>query len=289
MVNWKNSESNDRLFAAVIAAHPGLKVLPPHSYRQTDSPTNEPQLDYQAMATYFGQGATYDAIEGRFRRYRKMAEDLKTEARDRGIVHVPRGRGSGVTTPRTPRTGRGITKNTSSSKSKKDANRSNLTSPSRRGAARSTHAGMSSLDAICLDGNTSDEDERKADKEPEVKSETSAILWGQGGAAALGQRGPEVEILGADVPAEPVGAVFPKLEDRENSISTFGRIKREDRADQNLPAAATAIGLDRRGTPLDQTGLNEDVFHQAGLYFPTNHPEYPMDTLYVDDMYNGTA
>lgn len=242
------------------------------------------------MAAYFGQGATYDAIEGRFRRYRKMAEELKTEARDRGIVHVPRGRGSGVTSPRTPRTGRGITKNTSSSKSKKDSNRSNLTSPTRRGAARPANAGMSSLDAICLDGNTTDEEDRKLDKEIDVKSETSGILWGQqGGVAGLGQRSPEVEILGAPVPGEPVGAVFPKLEDRENSISTFGRIKREDRADQGLPAAATAIGLDRRGTPLDQAGLNEDVFHQAGLYFPTGHTEYTMDSMYMDDMYNGTA
>ncbi|PLB45244.1 hypothetical protein P170DRAFT_277704 [Aspergillus steynii IBT 23096] len=272
MVNWKNMESTDRLFGALIAAHPGIK------------------LDYQGMATYFGQGATYDAIEGRFRRYRKMADELKTEALERGITQVPRGRGSAVSTPRTPRTGRGITKNTPSTRSRKDTNLSNLTSPTRRGAARSANRGTSSMDAICLDGDTSDDENKKADIKKDATNGTADILWGQSGVA-------DVEIVSAPVPAQPVqpvqpaGAMFPKLEDRENSISTFGRVKPsgEDRIDQPFPSAAPATGLNRSDTPLDHPVLT-DLFHQAGLLFPPNPAGYSMDAMYMDDsLYNGTA
>ncbi|KAF9886626.1 hypothetical protein FE257_011266 [Aspergillus nanangensis] len=139
MVNWKASDATDRLVAAMIAAHPSIK------------------LDYKAMAVMFGQEATYDAIEGRFRRYRKMAEDLKAEASSQGVTDLSRGRGSNSTgsTPRTPRGPRGgITKPGSSGRSRKSQASQNMTSPSKRGK----RSGMSVMDAISLDDNDNGSD-----------------------------------------------------------------------------------------------------------------------------------
>ncbi|KAK2751331.1 hypothetical protein FQN55_001066 [Onygenales sp. PD_40] len=57
---WKQPEI-ERIIAALLAAHPGFTP------------------DYKTMAQYFGQGATYYSIEGRFRSYRKLAEEMKRE------------------------------------------------------------------------------------------------------------------------------------------------------------------------------------------------------------------
>ncbi|KAL2004826.1 hypothetical protein VTN00DRAFT_3099 [Thermoascus crustaceus] len=130
MVNWKAADATDRLLGSLIAAHPGLK------------------LDYSAMAAMFGRGATYDSIEGRFRSYRKIAEELKSEATARGVTTVPRPTRDGVNgaAPRTPRTPRGprngVTKTPGSI-------------PSRSGKRSSTAQknGKSIFDAISLDGD----------------------------------------------------------------------------------------------------------------------------------------
>ncbi|PKY04743.1 hypothetical protein P168DRAFT_281120 [Aspergillus campestris IBT 28561] len=141
MVNWKAPESLDRLVGALIAAHPGLK------------------LDYQAMAVYFGQGSTYDAIEGRFRRFRKVAEELKTEAAGRGITTLPRGRNSGPRTPRTP--GGGISKPSSSGRSTARAKNKGLAAvldtPTKKGGRAQSH-GQSVMNAILV-GDSASEDE----------------------------------------------------------------------------------------------------------------------------------
>ncbi|KAL4890507.1 hypothetical protein BDV59DRAFT_204222 [Aspergillus ambiguus] len=130
MVNWKDTESTDRLIAAMLAGQPGLK------------------LDYSAIATFFGQGATYDAIEGRFRRYRKMAEDLKADARRRGITNIP------PRTPRAPRSNR--TKASSSGRNKRSAQAPDHASPTKRRAAASE--GQSLMDAILVDDNKDEAD-----------------------------------------------------------------------------------------------------------------------------------
>ena len=68
------------------------------------------------MAALFGNGATYDSMEGRFRQYRRDAETLKKEAEQKGIDLGGSGRSgrSNGATPRTPRSGRGaILKSTS--------------------------------------------------------------------------------------------------------------------------------------------------------------------------------
>ncbi|PLN78757.1 hypothetical protein BDW42DRAFT_174316 [Aspergillus taichungensis] len=147
MVNWKAPESLDRLVGALIAAHPGLK------------------LDYQAMAVMFGQGSTYDAIEGRFRRFRKVAEELKADAAGRGITSVPRGRNSGPRTPRTP--GGGISKPSSSGRSTARGKNKGLAAvmdtPSKKGG-RVQSRGQSVMNAILV-GDSASEDENQVKTE----------------------------------------------------------------------------------------------------------------------------
>ena len=64
------------------------------------------------MALMYGQGATYDAIEGRFRRFRRVADDLRAETESRGID-------LSSSTPRTPRGARGRPAGTPSSTASK--------------------------------------------------------------------------------------------------------------------------------------------------------------------------
>lgn len=62
-----------------------------------------PQVDYKKVAFYFGQGATYDSIEGRFRIAKRMANTLKTEAEEEGrAMPTPRSK-SATSTPRKPK------------------------------------------------------------------------------------------------------------------------------------------------------------------------------------------
>ncbi|KAK6341005.1 hypothetical protein TWF696_009317 [Orbilia brochopaga] len=59
-IQW-TSENYVKLLAALLAAHPALKP------------------DYKAIAVYFGDGATYDAIQGCMRPIRRRAEKLREE------------------------------------------------------------------------------------------------------------------------------------------------------------------------------------------------------------------
>ncbi|KMU73892.1 hypothetical protein CISG_03870 [Coccidioides immitis RMSCC 3703] len=80
-VVW-TKDALERLIAALLASHPGFTP------------------DYRAMAVYFGQGATYDSLQHRFREYRRMAESM-TERTPRRNNNC---RAGGV--PSTPRTAR---------------------------------------------------------------------------------------------------------------------------------------------------------------------------------------
>lgn len=141
------------------------------------------------MAIMFGQNATYDSIEGRFRSYRKIAEQLKAEARARGVTDIPSrggGRSSGVSTPRTPRNrgsrggigkctpstgGTGSTKMSTAKNNKLHKMTSGFNTPSKKG--------KSMTDAICLVDDSSDDedqmmikiDEKEEDEEVETKIE----------------------------------------------------------------------------------------------------------------------
>ncbi|OJD31986.1 uncharacterized protein BKCO1_4200073 [Diplodia corticola] len=83
-IDWKSQDSYQRLLAALVAA-------------------NDNSIDYKKVAYYFGQGATYDSIEGRFRIAKRMANDLKREAEDEGR-QMPTSRvRSTNSTPRKPK------------------------------------------------------------------------------------------------------------------------------------------------------------------------------------------
>ncbi|GIK02114.1 hypothetical protein Aspvir_006157 [Aspergillus viridinutans] len=251
MVNWKANESTDRLIAVLIAAHPGLK------------------LEYQAMATLFGQGATYDAIEGRFRRYRKMADEVKAEALSRGITELPRGRngttGSSSVTPRTPRGPRGgITKPSSSTgRSRKSTVSQVLSTPTKRGQGRggsnNSSSGMSFMEAIFLDDGLSEEDKK-------VKSEAAEILTGLVSHSAVVH-----DLTGASTPT--------------GSSASFASMKMEDAAESFSSAFGGAVKQEGRrighvaGGDIDVPAIEHDEFDMAGLYF-NGHGGYDMDDIY---------
>ncbi|RAH67034.1 uncharacterized protein BO66DRAFT_355544 [Aspergillus aculeatinus CBS 121060] len=155
MVNWKAPESTDRLLASLIVAHPGLK------------------LDYKAMATAFGQGASYDSIEGRFRKWRKMADELRGELDSRGINFTElraRNSSSGILTPRTPRGPRnGVTKASqptpSSSRARRDGRTISQKTPTRPAKGGSstrtpTSHGGSLVQAIFVEDSIEEEDKK---------------------------------------------------------------------------------------------------------------------------------
>ncbi|KAL2868721.1 uncharacterized protein BJX67DRAFT_379672 [Aspergillus lucknowensis] len=156
MVNWKLMDNVHRVIAALLAANPGIK------------------LDYHAMAALFGQGATYDSIEGQFRKFRKQADELRAEAEKNGIslAELPRARPVTSTTPRTPRTGRGgITKPSSSTgKGKKGASKV-VGTPTKPGSKKVT--GENIMEAIFIGDDESEEEE---DADIKIKSETEGLV-----------------------------------------------------------------------------------------------------------------
>ncbi|KAL1616245.1 hypothetical protein SLS54_008538 [Diplodia seriata] len=84
-IDWKTQESYSRLLAALVAA-------------------SDNSIDYKKVAYFFGQGATYDAIEGRFRIAKRMANDLKQEAENEGRQMPSTSRvKSANSTPRKPK------------------------------------------------------------------------------------------------------------------------------------------------------------------------------------------
>jgi hypothetical protein len=269
MVNWKANESTDRLIAVLIAAHPGLKV-PTSSAPATNTKLTLPQLEYQAMATLFGQGATYDAIEGRFRRYRKMADEVKADALSRGITELPRGRNgttsSSSVTPRTPRGPRGgITKPSSSTgRSRKNTVSQVLSTPTKRGQGRGGSSnnngnGMSFMEAIFLDDGLSEEDKK-------VKSEAAEILTGLVSHSAVVH-----DLTGASTPT--------------GSSASFASMKMEDAAESFSSAFGGAVKQEGRGIghvaggDIDVPAIEHDEFDMTGLYFH-GHGGYDMDDIY---------
>ncbi|KAF2142773.1 uncharacterized protein K452DRAFT_357863 [Aplosporella prunicola CBS 121167] len=83
-IDWKSLESYQRLLGAMVAA-------------------SDNNVDYKKVAYFYGQGATYDSIEGRFRIAKKQANVLKKEAEDENRV-MPASRAKSTTsTPRKPK------------------------------------------------------------------------------------------------------------------------------------------------------------------------------------------
>jgi hypothetical protein len=107
------------------------------------------------MATLFGNGATYDSIEGRMRTHRKDAEKLRQEAEEHGTVINSGGRGrrTNWTTPKTPRSGRGAMSKSTSKKSGSGSAfvKSIFEGTPTKGKKALSGAGTSVNDAISLD------------------------------------------------------------------------------------------------------------------------------------------
>lgn len=80
-IDWNCKESYQRLLAAVHAASPQN-----HNYRQ--------------IATLFGRGATYDAIEGRFRRIKLDAAGLKNDVESGHQAEPTSPKAGGAKSPR---------------------------------------------------------------------------------------------------------------------------------------------------------------------------------------------
>lgn len=112
------------------------------------------QLDYNAIAAMYGRSATYDAVESRFRKFRKIADELRAEASKNGVTVPPRGRNgaSGPSTPRTPRARgprNGVTKSSGSSgRSTAKLDAKLLGTPTKIGGRT---LGQTMLDAIAVD------------------------------------------------------------------------------------------------------------------------------------------
>ena len=88
-INWKLPTTYQKLLAAVYAA----------------SPQNH---NYASIAAIFGEGATYDSIEGRFRIIKRDAAKLKTEAEAEGRLTAT---ATAAMRPRSAKKGRGAGEN----------------------------------------------------------------------------------------------------------------------------------------------------------------------------------
>ncbi|PGH17703.1 hypothetical protein AJ80_04711 [Polytolypa hystricis UAMH7299] len=137
-ITW-NQEAIERIVAALLAAHPGL------------------QPNYKAMAIYFGQGATYDSMQGRFRGYRKVADTMREEHPNVDTTMTPRrststttgtSMGTGTRTPSSSRVRNGRVTKPSTTKAANSARKTGADTPSKTGRGG---RGNSVLDSIMVD------------------------------------------------------------------------------------------------------------------------------------------
>ncbi|KAL8993100.1 MAG: hypothetical protein Q9169_006602 [Polycauliona sp. 2 TL-2023] len=103
-VNWKDPKAFERLLAAMVAAQ-------------------EMKLDYRKIASMYGEGATYDAIEGRFRIIKKEASKLLAEVESGQRPEAP---------------ARGATTNKTSASSATSADDAGVATPKKISKSRST-------------------------------------------------------------------------------------------------------------------------------------------------------
>ncbi|KAB8265653.1 hypothetical protein BDV32DRAFT_144174 [Aspergillus pseudonomiae] len=248
VVNWENHESTNRLIASILAAHPDLK------------------LDYHVMALVFGQGATYDSIEGRFRRYRKIADELRDEAHSRGITDIPRyaGRnhasgGSSASTPRTPRGPRGgITKSTPSSS--RSRNYRHTQTPTKR----KTKPGRSVMDAIYVDDADTEE-------ESKIKPEIPGDPSDSGDDDVKVVDSPSIKVKKEIVEHNMAGLFSPITPKKEEEPSVLG---------------SKAVSTRARGIQ----GHDNGACYPAGM---DEDPSYIIDSYFeggsMDDIYRGAV
>jgi hypothetical protein len=228
------------------------------------------------MAMLFGQGATYDAIEGRFRRYRKMADELKDEARGNGITELPRSAcrnpGSSTSTPRTPQGPRGgITKRTpaSSGRGKKDSGQAQ-TPTKKRGKP-----GKSIMDAICVDDGG-------AEEESKVKLESAGFISrGEGDDVQMIDLSDAHPSSSSAAATAAMAALTAKVK-KEKIERNLAKKEEEENTSPNAAAVrATRCKVhNQEGAELKPAGIEEDPFYMAGSYFSQAQVDYAMDDIY---------
>lgn len=130
------------------------------------------------MALLFGNGATYDSLESRFRTYRKEAEKLKKEASENGIKLKGGTGGRGDRTPRTPRSGRGGVSKSGEKKGPSSAAKSikaHFEGTPTKSKKSVFGPGTSQNDAIALDD---DDEEDNVQVKKLLKEEVEELLYG---------------------------------------------------------------------------------------------------------------
>ncbi|KAE9982144.1 hypothetical protein BLS_006490 [Venturia inaequalis] len=77
-IDWKSPENNERLLTCVYA------------WLQESNVT----INHHRIAAHFGNGATYDAVQGNFRKFKQRIEDVKGGVEEAGVGVGGKGTGS---------------------------------------------------------------------------------------------------------------------------------------------------------------------------------------------------
>ncbi|KAL5336250.1 hypothetical protein BJX70DRAFT_400754 [Aspergillus crustosus] len=220
MVNWKDSGSQHRLMAAVIAANPNIK------------------FDHHAVAALFGRGATHDSINHQLRSYKKLAEQLRTEAASNGvdISNLASIRRTATGTPRTLQGGITKTPTSSTAKGRKSATKA-MSTPTK---STKNKAGIDGSEAIHIDSMDDDLKDSKATLN--IKAETGMEI------IHPSIEGSDFDLPDVNTPNSMVGVVIPvKREAKTNRPSTPIRSK-PPRAGKSSALFKDADGDEQMGT-----------------------------------------
>ncbi|KAK2816777.1 hypothetical protein FQN49_007995, partial [Arthroderma sp. PD_2] len=126
--------------------------------------------DYGAMAVYFGNDATYHALQSRFREYRRMAETMQGAAGPVAPTTPIRNRNGAATTPRS---GRGrVTKSVSAKKTSHNG-KLNPETPTKKGGVKKE---SNADDPIVLDDDSDVFVVKSEDRENAQNTTTSETL-----------------------------------------------------------------------------------------------------------------
>ncbi|BCR84432.1 uncharacterized protein ACHE_11834A [Aspergillus chevalieri] len=250
MVNWRAADAKDRLFASLLASHPTLK------------------LDYHTMTAIYGEGATYDAVEKQFRRYRKMANDLRTGAQARGVnidgpvPRTPRGsrnRASGLASASASKS----KSNSSAAKNKKGIEDSTVPETPTKANSRLGNTMGSAADVICLDDSASPEVKTKKEVE---EAESLFVKMENVNPEHTATRSPSLPVLSrvTPPPVKPKSLIIGSVTPLKRSVegieeSPTPRVKAEGRREMTKPFA---FGIGDSFTMSDPF-VNEDYYEGA--------------------------
>lgn len=219
------------------------------------------------MAFFFGQGATYDAIEGRFRRYRKMADDLRREAQARGVD-------VSSSAPRTPRGPRNRAPASSSKSNQPSTSKSRKVglekggapeTPTKKGNGQGKGKGSNATNAIRLDSSSYEPEGKKDADELFVKMEGIKTESGV-------RRSPTVPVPSRAMP-------IPRVKPENLAAGSITPLKRSIEDDAGAESPTPRVKAERReiGNP-----FGGNPFGMGDLFLAKN-------PFVVDDYYEGAT